>query len=101
VQALGSVEEATPVVISDSRNTYLSFSEYVVRREKGSRGEGLLRSLSSFPTDVVRRGSDPVAERSLYPLLGAVNPARPISPMNSKLLAMPGRRKLKSQVMGR
>jgi hypothetical protein len=89
------------ICIDIPMHNYLSFLEYVGRRERGSRGEGLVRSVISFPTDVVRRGSDPVAERSLYPLLGAVNPARPVSPMNSKLLAMPGRRKLKSQVMGR
>ena len=88
------------ICIDIPMHAYLSFSEYVGRRETGSTGEGLLRSAFSFPT-YVWRGSDPVAERSLYPLLGAVNPARPVSPMNSKLLAMPGRRKLKGQVMGR
>ncbi len=47
-------------------------------------------------------GGVPVAERKLIPGLGkAVNPARPISPLNSSLLALPGRRRLKSQVMGR
>jgi len=80
----------------------LRFSEYVGRREQGSSSEGLVRSVTSIPTDAVRWVRDPVAERSLYPLLGkAVNPARPISPLNSTLLAPPGRRRLKSQVMGR
>ncbi len=31
----------------------------------------------------------------------AVNPARPISPTNSRLLAPPSRKRLKSQVVGR
>ena len=82
-------------------HAYLSFSEYVGRRERGSRGEGLVRSVISFPTHVIRPCSDPVAERSLYPLPGAVNWLALSVRLNSQLLGMPGRRKLKSQVMGR
>ena len=81
--------------------TYTSFSEYMERRERESAPVTRARSTLAISGDEARSGHDPVAERSLYPLLGAVNPARPVSPMNSKLLAMPGRRKLKSQVMGR
>src|SRR4051794_16601758 len=46
---------------------------------------------------------DQVAERSMFRgVFKAVNPSRPVSPMNSKLLASPSRkRKLGSQVMGR
>ena len=42
-----------------------------------------------------------VAERSITGgMFKAVNPARPVSPMNSRLFALPGRRRFKSQVMG-
>jgi hypothetical protein len=48
------------------------------------------------------RGRAPVAERSLMRgVFRAVNPARPVSPTNSRLLAGPFPRKLKSQVIGR
>jgi hypothetical protein len=48
-------------------------------------------------------GIDPLAERSLFRgLFKAVNPARPVSPTNSRLFATPSRKKrLGSQVMGR
>jgi hypothetical protein len=47
-----------------------------------------------------------VSERSLFrnPFKGvfkAVNPARPVSPTNSRLVASPARRRLGSQVIGR
>jgi hypothetical protein len=45
---------------------------------------------------------DPVAERSITGgLFKVVNPARPVSPLNSRLLAGPFPRRLKSQVVGR
>jgi len=45
---------------------------------------------------------DQVAERSIYRgLFKSVNPARPVSPINSRLLASPFRKRLKSQIMGR
>ncbi|QDV35663.1 hypothetical protein [Tautonia plasticadhaerens] len=34
-------------------------------------------------------------------LIGPVNPARPVSPTNSRLLASPFRRRLRGQVVGR
>jgi hypothetical protein len=44
----------------------------------------------------------PVAERSITGgMFKAVNPARPVSPTNSRLFALPGRKRFKSQVMGR
>jgi len=47
-------------------------------------------------------GRDQVAERSIFcGLFKAVNPARPVSPLNSRLLASPFRKTFKSQVMGR
>jgi hypothetical protein len=67
--------------------TYLTFAEYLARRsaEEPSRPPG-----------------DPVAERSITGgLFKSVNPARPVSPMNSRLFALPGRRRFKSQIMGR
>jgi hypothetical protein len=48
------------------------------------------------------RGRAPVAERSLMRgVFRAVNPARPVSPTSSRLLAGPFPRKFKSQVIGR
>jgi hypothetical protein len=45
---------------------------------------------------------DPIAERSIMAgIFKAVNPARPVSPTNSRLLAAPFKKKLKSQVIGR
>jgi hypothetical protein len=49
---------------------------------------------------------DQVAERSRFSglfkgLFKVVNPARPASPLNSRALASPFRKKLKSQVIGR
>ena len=45
---------------------------------------------------------DQVAERSIFRgMFKAVNPARPVSPLNSRLLASPFRKRLRSQVMGR
>ncbi len=50
----------------------------------------------------IRRERDQVAERSISRgLFKAVNPARPISPLNSRLLASPFRKRFRSQVMGR
>ncbi len=44
----------------------------------------------------------PVAERSVMGgIFKAVNPSRPVSPTNSRLFALPGRKRFKSQVMGR
>jgi hypothetical protein len=43
-----------------------------------------------------------VSERSITAgMFKAVNPARPVSPVNSRLLSGPFPRKLKSQVVGR
>ena len=56
---------------------------------------------SAFPGPPSGQGQ--VAERSMFRgLFKAVNPARPVSPNNSRLLSSPFRkRRLKSQVMGR
>jgi hypothetical protein len=43
-----------------------------------------------------------VAERSLMSgLFKVVNPARPVSPMNSRLLSPFGKKRFKSQIIGR
>jgi hypothetical protein len=58
--------------------------------------------LSSRLEDLPDRGRDPVAERSSTGgLFKVVNPARPVSPRNSRLLAGPFPKRLKSQVIGR
>jgi hypothetical protein len=45
---------------------------------------------------------DPVAERSILGrMFKLVNPPRPVSPVNSRMLSGPFTRKLKSRVMGR
>jgi hypothetical protein len=44
----------------------------------------------------------PLAERSITGgMFKAVNPARPVSPTNSRLFSLPGQKKIKIQVMGR
>ncbi len=69
--------------------TFTSFAEYLVLRSAEE---------ESGPD----RDRAPVAERSLMRgVFRAVNPARPVSPTNSRLLAGPFPRKLKSQVIGR
>lgn len=43
----------------------------------------------------------PVAERSITGgMFKAVNPARPVSPTNSRLFDLPGRKRFKKQIMG-
>jgi hypothetical protein len=79
-------------------NNYPSFAEYLGWRSALSAGDGGIPSDSS-----VCVGFDPLAERSLFRgLFKVVNPSRPASSLNSRLLAAPARKKrLGSQVMGR
>jgi hypothetical protein len=64
---------------------YMTFAEYLALRS------------DEMPTQQA-----PVAERSITGgLFKVVNPARPVSPLNSRPLAFPGQNKFKSQVMGR
>jgi hypothetical protein len=66
---------------------YLTFAEYLSLRDAGVAPDHGLGT--------------PVAERSIMRgFFKAVNPSRPISPTNSRLLALPGQRRIKSQVMG-
>jgi hypothetical protein len=71
-----------------------------------------MKSFMTFTAFLSRRDADepaepdqmqaPVAERSITGgLFKVVNPSRPISPVNSRLLSGPFPRKLKSQVIGR
>lgn len=90
-------------------SVYKTFGEFVEHRgalrprpkpEAGVEGEMAPLQPS------VAAGADPFTERSAFrnPFKGlfkVVNPARPASPTNSRLLASPFRKKLKGQVMGR
>ena len=68
--------------------TYPTFAEYLSLRD----------AQEPHNTDL----RDPVAERSVTGgMFKAVNPARPVSPTNSRLFALPGRKRFKSQVVGR
>jgi hypothetical protein len=67
----------------------LTFSEYMSLRSESNSFEPNQQQPS-------------VVERSLLSgLFKAVNPARPVSPMNSRLLSPFGKKRLKSQVIGR
>jgi hypothetical protein len=64
-----------------------TFTEYLDRRMTGGLRPG------EFPE---------IGESKLVPGLGkAVNPSRPVSPLNSKPLASPFRKRFMSQVVGR
>jgi hypothetical protein len=68
--------------------SYRTFAEYVSLQDAERRAKPGLDA--------------PVAERSIMAgMFKVVNPARPVSPMNSRLFALPGRKRFKSQVMGR
>jgi hypothetical protein len=68
---------------------YKTFAEYLAQRDSVEPP----RPVPGFP---------PVDERSLMGgVFRAVNPARPTSPTNSRLLAGPHPKRLKSQVIGR
>jgi hypothetical protein len=67
----------------------LTFSEYLV----------LQSASNSFELNPQEPS---VVERSIMSgLFKVVNPARPVSPMNSRLLSPFGQKRLKSQVIGR
>src|SRR4051794_10770586 len=96
--------------------TFKTFSEYVQQRdgELGGRGPSAPTNwnAASIPNgdlgdDAAAQPTCPderdrVAERSMFRgLFKAVNPARPVSPTNSRLLASPSRTRLKSQIIGK
>jgi hypothetical protein len=67
----------------------LTFSEFLVLRSASN----------SFEPD---QQQPSVVERSLMSgLFKVVNPARPVSPMNSRLLSPFGKKRFKSQIIGR
>jgi hypothetical protein len=67
---------------------YRTFAEYVSLRDAERQAKPGLGA--------------PVAERSITGgMFKVVNPALPVSPTNSRLFALPGRKRFKSQVMGR
>ncbi len=99
---------------------YMTFSEFLEQRDEGARsapgsppeidggaatpGEPTPGRDAAFPgagdMQVTRQGH--MSEGSLFRgVFKAVNPSRPASPTNSRLLASPFRKKLKSQVIGR
>jgi hypothetical protein len=66
---------------------YRTFAEYVSLQDAEGRAKPGLDA--------------PVDERSITGgMFKAVNPSRPVSPTNSRLFALPGRKRFKSQVMG-
>jgi hypothetical protein len=98
-------------------NGYKTFAEFLEQRRAGSRRGAPDAREFAPPTESPTRydlpdpeavgGEGPVEERSSFrnPFRGvfkAVNPARPVLPTNSRLLASPFRkRRLKSQVIGK
>jgi hypothetical protein len=97
-------------------SSFMTFAEFLQRRDpqRGSPdpipkvADSQIGDVGGRTTDgeTVHPGllddRDRLAERSLFRgFFKAVNPARPVSPTNSRLLASPNRKRLKSQVMGR
>src|SRR3954471_15647208 len=99
---------------------FKTFAEYLVQRERALHApiprtdlDPVGRNTDGDPgaervprSPILPGEADPVSERSmsggiLRGVFTAVNPARPVSPINSRLLASPHRKRLKSQVMGR
>lgn len=75
-----------------------TFAEYLRHRRR----EAIPSPAPPPRPEVPGQEAAPVTVRKLIPGLGkAVNPSRPVTPFNSKLLAFPGRKRLKSQVVGR
>ena len=75
-----------------------TFAEYLKRR----RPEAIPNPAPPPRPEVPGQAAAPVSARKLIPGWGkAVNPSRPVTPFNSKLLASPGRKRLKSQVVNR
>jgi hypothetical protein len=98
-------------------NNFQTFTEFLRLRDGDRRatdptlpvpcGDMVEPTTSDDPTHPGRSvDRDQVSERSRFSglfkgLFKVVNPARPASPTNSRLLASPFKRKLKSQVMGK
>jgi hypothetical protein len=98
-------------------NNFQTFTEFLKLRDGDRRatdpnlplpgGDIVKPTTGDDPTHPGRSvGLDQVSERSRFSglfkgLFKVVNPARPASPLNSRALASPFRKKLKSQVMGR
>ena len=98
-------------------NNFQTFTDFLRQRDAAGRatvptlpvpgGDMVVPTTGDAPTHPGRSvGQDQVSERSRFSglfkgLFKVVNPARPASPLNSRALASPFRKKLKSQVMGR
>ena len=75
-----------------------TFAEYLKHRRR----EALPSPAPPPRPEMPGQQARPVTVRKLIPGWGkAVNPARPVTPFNSKLLASPDRKRLKSQVVNR
>lgn len=73
---------------ADGGGTGANFTEYPLP-DPGIPGDG-------------RHVSERSRFRNPYKVVsGAVNPSRPVSPTNSRLLSFPARKRLKSQIVGR
>ena len=89
--------------------SFKTFAEFLEDREAESRGTDPILAGDDFGVtgvDPAQPGTigdqDQYAERSFFRgLFKVVNPVRPVSPLNSRLLASPIRKRLKSQVIGR
>ena len=96
---------------------FQTFAEFLAQRDAERRAAGPSPAMvgpgGAGPVEEPASGGDPahpgilcardqVAERSITRgMFKAVNPARPVSPLNSRLLASPFRKRFRSQVMGR
>jgi hypothetical protein len=96
---------------------FMTFSQYLEQRDAGVRSAAESPSSPDYDgssaADKPARRDDAAcpgmvdtqghfSERSMFRgVFRAVNPARPASPTNSRLLASPFRKRLKSQVIGR
>ena len=101
---LGSLRSQIADVFHDAAHRYCmpndpSFAEYLERRTAEDDRH------AAHPSREPNHHQDQVAGTSIFRGLfknpfKAVNPSRPVSPNNSRLLASSARKRLKSQVMG-
>jgi hypothetical protein len=74
-----------------------TFAEYLKQRRR----EAIPSPAPPPRPDGPGKHAVPIAEKLIPGWGKAVNPARSVTPFNSKLLAFLGRKRLKSQVVGR
>ncbi len=93
-------------------DNFQTFAEFLAQRDTDT-STVVVGTEGTGPVEEPVTGGDPdrpgiptardqVAERSIFRgMFKAVNPARPISHLNSRLLASPFRKRYRSQIMGR